>query len=250
MPRLNQVNALVTGKKGETQKSVTELYNIVKKKELFDGLERVYRPLDDQSNETLPPESKKVQRKAKTMLKEFAEKTTVLVDLIATQDYGNQQARADIVIEGEKTPLLIGVPVTTLLVLEKQVNDWITYVSHFHTPEASEEWSFDPQSDLLKTGAVKTMRTKKIPRNHVKQVATEHHPAQVEVYTEDVQVGTWSLVSYTGRLGGKEKNEILVRLEKLRDAIKVAREQANAIDVKMQKLGEALFAYAFGDATS
>ena len=246
MPKLNQVNALVAGKKSETEKNKSNLYHLAQKKELFDGLERSYKPLDDQSTERLPPESKKVQRKAKSLLAEFADKVTELVDLVATQDYGNQLAKADIVIDGVDKPLLTDVPVTTLLFLEKQINDWFTYVSHFHTPEAGEDWDYDPNSDLLKTKVAQTMRTKKIPRNHVKAVATEHHPAQVDVYHEDVSVGMWSLIQFTGRMSAKEKNQILDRIGKLRDAIKVAREKANSIDVKPQKLGETLFTFAFG----
>ena len=47
---------------------------------------------------------------------------------------------------------------------------------------------------------MQTLRTKKVPRNHVKAEATEKHPAQVEVYYEDVAVGYWTTVKFSGAL--------------------------------------------------
>lgn len=242
--KLNQVNALVAGRKSEHQKSVTNLYHMADKRDLFDGFSRSYQPLDEVNGDKLPGEQKRVQQVARLMLKEFAAKTVELLDLVATQDRGNQLAVADIVVDD--VPLLTGVPVTTLLFLEKQVNDWITFVSRIHVPDPGEQWDYDASSDLFKTSPARTLRTKKVPKAFVKYEATDKHPAQVDTFTEDVTVGTWTQIQYTGRLPAKVKNEILIRLNKLKDAVKVAREQANSMDVKMQKLGESLFDFAFG----
>ena len=50
--------------------------------------------------------------------------------------------------------------------------------------DASETWNFDSSSDPWATEPVQTVKTKKLPRNHVKAEATEKHPAQVEVYRQ------------------------------------------------------------------
>ena len=47
-------------------------------------------------------------------------------------------------------------------------------------------------TDSWKTDPVRTIRTKKVPRNHVKAEATENHPAQAEVYYEDLPVAYWT----------------------------------------------------------
>ncbi len=244
MPKLNQINALVTGRKSETEKGVTELYKLVQKESLFDGRSRNYKPHDEENGERLPAETQRVQQTVKDLTAQAAEKWAELWDLTFTQDTANQQAKADIVVD-ERT-LLSGVPVTTLLFLEKQVNDVESFVSKLPTPDPAEEWEHDASTDLLKTRPTNSVRTKKIPRNHVKAEATKEHPAQVEVYYEDVQVGTWTQIQYTGRITAQQKNAILGRIKKLKDAIKLAREQANMMEVEKQKLGGELLAFIFG----
>ncbi len=64
MPKLNQINALVSARKNEAEKHVTELYKLVQKDALFVGRERTYRPLDEVNGQKLPPESQRVQQRA------------------------------------------------------------------------------------------------------------------------------------------------------------------------------------------
>ncbi|WP_445307320.1 DUF7873 family protein [Microcoleus vaginatus] len=42
--------------------------------------------------------------------------------------------------------------------------------------------TLDASADCWATEPVQTLKTFKTPRNHVKAEATEHHPAQVDVY--------------------------------------------------------------------
>ena len=65
--------------------------------------------------------------------------------------------------------------------------------------DAAEAWSFNDSADCWSTEPVRTLRTKKVPRNHVKAEATEKHPAQVEMYFEDVLVGNWTTVKYSSQ---------------------------------------------------
>ena len=89
------------------------------------------------------------------------------------------------------------------------------------------------------------MKTKKVPRNHVKAEATEQHPAQVEVYYEDVVVGYWRTVKFSGSLPARRVNELLERVERLQQAVKFAREEANNTEVSDQKIGEKVLQYLF-----
>lgn len=104
-----------------------------------------------------------------------------------------------------------------------------------------------PSTDAWKTEPVRTLRTKKVPRNHVKAEATEKHPAQVEVYYEDVPIGYWTTVKFSGgALPARRVNELLDRVEKLQQAVKFAREEANGAEVTDQRVGDAVFGYLFG----
>ena len=89
-------------------------------------------------------------------------------------------------------------------------------------------------------------RTKKVPRNHVKAEATDRHPAQVEVYTEDVVVGNWERLMFSGEVSAKERKEMLERVSVLSDAVKFAREEANQTEVTQRNIGDNIFGYVFG----
>ena len=244
MPKLNQINAVISGRKGETEKAVTELYKLIQKDQLFAGRERTYRPLDEIQGQKLPPESQRVQQRADDLIRLAVAKWTDLWNLVYTQDLGNQQAKADVVVDGKA--LLIAVPVTFLLFLDKQVNDLETFVSKLPTPDPAEEWTHDPNSGLLRSKATESVRTSKEPTVIVKYEATKEHPAQTELFTKDVPVGTWTQILYSGSLPTDRKNAILERIKKLQDAIKQAKEQANLLEVEKQKAAEAVFAFVFG----
>nr|WP_246522794.1 hypothetical protein [Gemmata palustris] len=143
--------------------------------------------------------------------------------------------------------VLAHVPVTTLLFLDKQVNDLETFVAKLPTPDPAEEWAHDPNSGLLRSRANESLRTSKEPTVIVKYDATKEHPAQTELFTKDVPVGTWTQILYSGCIAADRKNAILARVRKLQDAIKVAKEQANLLEIERQKAAEALFGYVFGE---
>jgi hypothetical protein len=245
MPKLNQINAIVTSRKGEVEKAVTEAYKLIQKDTLFAGRERTYRPIDDVNGQKLPAESQKVQQRADDLIKQAVAKWNELWNLVYTQDSGNQQAKADVVVDGKV--VLANVPVTTLLFLDKQVNDLETFVSKLPTPDPAEEWAHDPNSGLLKSKATESLRTSKEPTVIVKYDATEKHPAQTELIYKDLPVGTWTQILYSGCIQADRKNGILARIKKLQDAIKIAREQANLLEVERQKAGEPLLGFVFGE---
>ncbi|VTR95691.1 Uncharacterized protein OS=Myxococcus sp. (contaminant ex DSM 436) GN=A176_04436 PE=4 SV=1 [Gemmata massiliana] len=245
MPKLNQINAVVTARKGDAEKQITELYKLIQKEQLFTGRERTYRPLDEVNGQKLPPESQRVQQRADDLIRQAREKWTELWNLVLTQDTGNQSAKADVVVDGKA--VLANVPITTLLFLDKQVNDLETFVSKLPTPDPAEEWAHDPNSGLLRSKANESLRTSKEPTVIVKYDATKEHPAQTELFTKDVPVGTWTQILYSGCIAADRKNAILARVRKLQDAIKVAKEQANLLEIERQKAAEALFGYVFGE---
>lgn len=240
--KLNQIIAVEKGTKSRTFQELTEAHHALQKPTLLSGISRTYRPKDEEG-EQLPPESTRVQVKAEDIIRKTIETLTKLFDVTATKDWANCVAKADVVVDGKV--LLAQVPATYLLFLEKQLVDLHTFVKKLPILDASESWNFDASADNWATEPVQTTRTKKVPRNHVKAEATEKHPAQVEVYYEDVIVGYWRTVKFSGSLPARRVNELLTRVEKLQEAVKFAREEANSIEVTEQKLGEKVFNYLF-----
>jgi hypothetical protein len=132
-----------------------------------------------------------------------------------------------------------------LLFLEKQLVDLHTFIKKLPVLDASETWTLDTSADCWATEPVQTVRTKKIPRNHVKAEATDKHPAQVEVYYEDVTVGYWRTVKFSGALPARRVNELLERVERLQEYVKFAREEANNLEVEDQKVGATVLGWLF-----
>ncbi|MEU5613707.1 hypothetical protein AB0H03_34210 [Streptomyces sparsogenes] len=243
MAKLNQIIAVEKGVKSKSQQDLTAAHHGLQKPALLAGISRTYQPKDEEG-EQLPPESTRVQVKAEDVLRETAAVLTRLFDVTATKDWSNCTAKADVTVEGRT--LLRDVPVSYLLFLEKQLTDLNAFVRKLPVLDAAESWLLDPSTDSWKTEPVRTLRTKKVPRNHVKAEATDKHPAQVEVYYEDVPVGYWTTVKFSGALPARRVNELLDRVAKLQQAVKFAREEANGVEATDQRVGDVVFGYLFG----
>lgn len=243
MARLNQIIAVEKGIKSRSFQELTEAHHALQKQALLAGISRTYRPKDEEG-EQFPAESTRVQVKADEIIRQTTEILTRLFDVTATKDWTNCVARADVIVDG--TVLLPQVPVAYLLFLEKQLTDMHTFIKKLPILDPSETWTFDASADAYATEPVQTVKTKKIPRNHVKAEATEKHPAQVEVYYEDVVVGYWRTIKFSGALPARRAHELLERVEKLQHAVKFAREEANNAEVVEQQLGAKVFQFIFG----
>ncbi len=240
--RLNQIVAIEKGVKTRAQKELTDAHQDLQKNALLSGISRTYKPLDD-AGERFPAESTRVQKRADEVIKHVREILVDLFDVTAQRDTTNCVAKADVVVDGKT--LAKDVPATYLLWLEKQLVDLKTFVEKLPTLDPSEEWAANDAQACYATPPTQTHKTKKIPRNHVKAEATEKHPAQVEVFMEDVVVGYWTTVKFSGALPARQVNEMLERVEKLQRAVKFAREEANTHEALPVRFGDALLGYLF-----
>ncbi|MEL6524842.1 MAG: hypothetical protein AAFQ07_03935 [Chloroflexota bacterium] len=244
MTKLNQIIAIEKSVKSQALRELTDAHKTLQKESLLGGIARTYRPRDDEG-EQYPPESTRVQVRADDVIDQTTSVLIKLFDVTATKDWANGDAKADVVVEGET--LLSDVPVTYLLFLEKQLTDLHTFINKLPTLDPSELWSYDEATDAWATEPVQTTKTKRIPRNHVKAEATKEHPAQVEVYYEDIVVGNWQTIKYSGALPASRVAVLKERVRALQEAVKFAREEANSAEVDEQTVGETIFNYIFAD---
>jgi hypothetical protein len=243
MTRLNQIIAVEGGVKSDTTRQVTDLHHQVQKQALLSGISRTYEPRD-REGDPIPAESTKVQISAEDVLAGAAKLWTRLYDVTLTKDVANTLARADVVVAGER--ILSNVPATFLLFLERQLTDLHTFVAKLPVQDPAEDWTAEgAPAGQWKSAPARTMRTKKVPRNHVMAEATAQHPAQVQMYHEDVPVGDWTTVKFTGALPARRVRLLLDRVTALQRAVKFAREEANSREVEDQEAGEAVFGWLF-----
>lgn len=126
--------------------------------------------------------------------------------------------------------------------LEKQLTDLFTFVKTIPVLDPAEEWTKDLNSGLQKTAPSQTHRTKKTPKAIVKYPATPEHPAQTEMVTEDIIAGYWSQVKMSGAMPKPDKDGLMLSVNRLHEAVKTAREQANMADeVQIKNIGDAIF---------
>lgn len=241
--KLNQIVALNAPKKGEFQKFITKYYHIMQKPDPFFGMERVYSPKDD-DGEKLPSESSKVQLNVKDILKEISIAWVDMFDVVLTNDSGNSIATANIVVDG--VILLENVPISTLLFLEKQIDNFKSIIDKIPVLPLSDSWSKDTASSLWVTPTHETIRTKKVQRPIVLYDATPEHPAQTQLITEDINVGIWSVKKISSAMSMTVVEEFRTKVMKLKEAVIKAREEANSIEIDQKKGGNKITEYLFG----
>lgn len=244
--RLHQVTAKLDTLKGPVAKELTAVYQGKGlTAEQLGGIEKTYQPRDE-DGEQLPGEGKVVEVVVGDVLARLRTRLGKLFQLQAMQDFGNQSARADVAVDGRT--ILTDVPVTYLLWLAKQLTDLRTMLTNLPVLDPKLTWIWDPHRHAYVAAPVHTARSKKVPRNHVKAPATDKHPAQVEVYYEDVVVGDWTTVRLSGAVPMADVRLWRDRVDELIAAVKVAREQANLAEVPddtAESFGQAVFGYVF-----
>ena len=240
--KLNQAIAILNGVKADCKKAVTKIYQLAQKSDLFDGISRTYEPNQEDGFE-YPSESKELQLKAEDLLKQYSESIADLFNIAATQDWGNTQAKANVVVGGVE--LLTDVPISYLLFLEKQLQDVKTFVLALPVQDLSESWVVDGQRDCFATEPRYTTKTKRVVKPVVLYEATKEHPAQVKEVSEDIPEGKWRTVKFTGAITRSRQNELVKRVDALSRAVIFARETANSIDVEKQNVSTPIFSYLF-----
>lgn len=241
--KLNQVLAVEKGVKVRTYSALTEMHKAAQVAALFQGFSKTYSPVAEDGL-TQAPQAQKVQKSATEMFAEAKKALTELFDVTATKDWGNQQAKADLVVDGQK--ILSDVPATYLLFLDKQLSDLRDIIAKTTELDGAIDWSADPNTGLFKSPPVQTSTTQKVQKPIVLYQATDKHPAQTQLITEDQIVGHWFTTKFSGALPAPQKKDLLARVQKLLDAVKVSLEEANMTRVDDRATGEAVLGYIFG----
>jgi len=241
--KLNQILALEADAKRVAQTAMIQASSILGNDAALSGFTRSYEPLAE-DGERLDTQRSIVQHSAPDVLDKLQLELVRLFDLTATKDWANTEARADVVVGDEV--LLEKVPTTYLLFLEKQLTELEGFITRLPTLDQAEDWKRSEAQGLWATDPVKTIRAKKTPKVLVKYEPTKEHPAQTEVYYDDIPVGNWTLIKYSGALPVEHALVLLGRVRALKAAVKTAREEANTHPVTDQKVAEKILNHLFG----
>lgn len=242
MTKLNQIIALEKGVKGKSENAFTGALRVAQKVDLFNGFFKTYAPLDEEGVK-LPGEALKVQTTTDGIIANVTEALTRLFDIVATKDTANCSAGADIVIGG--AILAEDVPVTTLLWLERKLVDLRTFVATLPVLDPVETWSWDSANDRFITEPKTTIRSRKDVEFRSVAKATDKHPEQIVQVPRDVVEGTWTTVKVSNAITAQRRTTLINRVDELTEAVKMAREKANNVDVTDVAIGSRILGYLF-----
>ena len=162
-----------------------------------------------------------------------------LLDFEAVKDCTNVQAKADLVIDG--VTIGVGLPATLLLQLEKRLREVRAVYAVVPTLDLSIKWDPSGEKNQYKHGPVITYRKEKKIIPIILAPATDKHPAQVKESSKDFVIGEFELTKFTGAVHPRLKAEWLGRIDRLIEACKVARMEANDVDLVRSDVGSKLF---------
>jgi len=242
MPKLNQILAIEKGKKTQIYAEIQDLHKATQKRDLMEGHHKVYTPSNEEG-ERVAPDTRKVKYNHADVFATITSRLRVLFDVTASKDWANCDAKADVTVDG--TVFLEQVPVTYLLFLEKQLTDLRTFVAKMAELDPGESWTLDPNTNLFRSEPIETAKTKKLQRAITLYDATEKHPAQCQLITEDCVIGHFTTTKFSGAIPAPKKRDMLERIDKLSDAVKFAKESANAMNTDQKQIGEKVLGFIF-----
>ncbi len=168
-------------------------------------------------------------------------------DAISRKERTNQEARADLVVNGDV--LIVGMPGTLLLGLESRLRQFRTMCEAIPTLQPGIVWIHDedrPGRVYKISEARKRFKTEKIKESKVIVQPTKEFPAQVDTWTVDKPCGTISDQIWSGMLSPAEKSDLIGRVDTILRAVKKARQRANEAEVVDLRVGKTIVDYILG----
>lgn len=245
MGKLHELLAVESDLKAEAQRTLSQVRGLFTDGVgRFVGQVRKYQPLEE-SGESFADEITNLATTVTSELDNLQIPFGRWLNAAIQKEVTNQNTTADVVIDG--IVLLAGLPATALLNLEGKLAELRRIYAAIPVNDPTEYWKWDEQLGYYVASLRVTYKTKKAPRSHVAYEATKEHPAQVEMFTEDVRVGTWTTSIHSGALAPTEKRRLLGRLDTLARAVKQARQRANNIDADNAVVSKTIFEFIHGE---
>lgn len=244
MSKLHELLAVGTNLENQANKTLSDLKaTFDKKRHLFEQKLVTFKS----NEENVAPVTEAQSDIQSSVTKELGWITGILtkdIDVGHQVDVANTQAVGDIVTEDGEV-IAKGVPATSLLQLEKHLQKFHDLLVTIPTLDPAKGFSVDPDREhgIFKARDVNKNRTKKVNKPLVLAPATDKHPAQVQLVTEDVVVGTIQEQEWSALLTPAQKGDLIEQCEVLTRAVKKARARANELelDVTTHKIGKRLF---------
>ncbi len=191
-----------------------------------------------------PEERVNVRRDVAPLLQQMVELQSKVLNTLYQIDVGNQKAKADLVVAGDRV-IKKDVPATTLMVLRKLLKRTREIVAAVPVPDPAIEWRFDKALNrLVSVREVVAQKTAKTPQVITKAPATEKHPAQTELLYIDKPVGEYRMKKFSGSMSASVKEQMLSVIDNAITCVKDALQTANiSVRVEADEIASELFKF-------
>jgi len=240
MAKLHELLAVEADLEGKYKRVTEETRKTFKDRpNHFIGSVRTYHPFDDDDKVDYPEEYQALATTVSERLEYTAKSVIPYFDALLQKESTNQTAKADLVVDGEV--IAEGLPATFLLGMESRLKYLRGIYEQIPTLPVSVEWEKDEsrgKNVYRMSHPDEKLKTAKQFKSQVLYEATEHHPAQIEKWDENVAVGKFVKHIWSGAISSAEKAELLGKIDKLITAVKKARQRANTTPVIKVHVGE------------
>ncbi len=252
MSKLHELLAVEGDLDGIYKKVLEEATNTFNKKPgLFYGFNKRLEMFEEGAPEA-PEENQEITTTVREKLNYVVDHIIRYFDAVLQKECTNQQAFADVVIDG--VTIAEKVPATFLLGLEAKLKTIRKMYEAMPTLPPGKKWENDPTrgADVWITS---------IPEEKFKTAKTFQHkvlvpaqfpkegeggtslPAQIERWEETENVGKYVTTTWSGMVSSAEKSVLIGRIDKALRAIKKARQRANTTEVVKRNIGKDIFDY-------
>jgi hypothetical protein len=251
-PKLHEVLAVEADLEGAAKRVLEEAkVTFLKKVEHFMGHHKTLRMFSEAraTEEEAAQEHKEPVTTVDAKLRYVHKPVIRWFDALAQKERTNQEARADLVVDGEV--LAEDVPATLLLGLESRLKLLRGVYEAIPTQPPSMVWVEDPGSGkgvYRSKYPEKRDKTEKDVAYKIIVPATKEHPAQAQTWSENVKVGVLTTERWTTTITPGEKSNLLERIDKLLYATKRARQRANSTTLVKVQIGKKLLDFIHQDA--
>jgi len=236
MKKLHELLSIEPDLRTEAQKISSEVRDTLSDPKRVTGMIQIYRPIvDDEEQE--PDLRTAMVTTTEKELDRFNVAMGRFINSAVTKEYTNTKAMTTVEIGGETVDL----PATALLNLESRLAEIRKVYASIPTLDPAEIWHYDESLEVYVSEVRKTFKTRKVPKTHVAYNATPEHPAQVQIFHEDIRVGERETIIHAGTITLARKRVLLGRIDDLIKQVKQARQRANDIEVMKIEIADLLF---------
>ena len=202
---------------------------------------------DDKNQEEVGEEINKLDTTAPKELKDISEDIITWLDVLFQKECTNQKATANFVVDGKT--IAENVPATYFLAIESRLKKIKEAIVAMPVLQSGIDWekAEDLGDDIWRTkNPDKSDKTMKTYVSKEMSPATKEHPAQIKEWAENVKVGMFTTVKFSGAITIAEKNAMLERCNKMQIAAKECRQKANRTEVDTRKIGKEIMTFIMG----